>query len=93
MSLQFGMMQIWHLYARTRCKHVLYAQEKLKTVSNMHICAALHPKASEGGGIKVFKVLQVIMKIVKHVDSEMYAGLNEVAGEACQGLLTGKVTS
>lgn len=29
------------------------------------------------------------MKIVKHVDSEMYAGLNEVAGEACQGLLTG----
>ncbi|MFH4976898.1 hypothetical protein AB6A40_003607 [Gnathostoma spinigerum] len=31
----------------------------------------------------------VIMKIVKHVDSEMYAGMNEVAGEACQGLLTG----
>lgn len=29
------------------------------------------------------------MKIVKHVDSELYAGLNEVAGETCQGLLTG----
>ncbi|MFH4982812.1 hypothetical protein AB6A40_009521 [Gnathostoma spinigerum] len=34
----------------------------------------------------------VIMKIVKHVDSEMYAGMNEVAGEACQGLLTGLVS-
>lgn len=34
----------------------------------------------------------VVMKIVKHVDSEMYAGLNEVAGEACQGLLTGLVS-
>lgn len=29
------------------------------------------------------------MKIVKHIDSELYAGMNEVAGETCQGLLTG----
>ncbi|VDN20453.1 unnamed protein product [Gongylonema pulchrum] len=35
----------------------------------------------------------VIMKIVKHVDSEMYAGLNDVAGETCQGLLTGLVST
>lgn len=34
----------------------------------------------------------VIMKIVKHVDSELYAGMSEVAGEACQGLLTGLVS-
>ncbi|VDK29303.1 unnamed protein product [Gongylonema pulchrum] len=33
------------------------------------------------------------MKIVKHVDSEMYAGLNDVAGETCQGLLTGLVST
>ncbi|GMR57578.1 hypothetical protein PMAYCL1PPCAC_27774, partial [Pristionchus mayeri] len=33
----------------------------------------------------------VLMKIVKHVDSELYAGMSEVAGEACQGLLTGLV--
>lgn len=30
------------------------------------------------------------MKIVKHVDSELYAGMSEVAGEACQGYLTGE---
>ncbi|CAI4222502.1 unnamed protein product [Auanema sp. JU1783] len=34
----------------------------------------------------------VIMKIVKHVDSELHAGMSEVAGEACQGLLTGLVS-
>uniref|UniRef100_A0A915AAJ8 Eukaryotic translation initiation factor 3 subunit H n=1 Tax=Parascaris univalens TaxID=6257 RepID=A0A915AAJ8_PARUN len=34
----------------------------------------------------------VVMKIVKHVDSELYAGMNEVAGETCQGLLTGLVS-
>lgn len=34
----------------------------------------------------------VVMKIVKHVDSELYAGMSEVAGEACQGLLTGLVS-
>jgi len=34
----------------------------------------------------------VIMKIVKHVDTDLYAGINEVAGEACQGLLTGLVS-
>ncbi|GMT31058.1 hypothetical protein PFISCL1PPCAC_22355, partial [Pristionchus fissidentatus] len=33
----------------------------------------------------------VVMKIVKHVDSELYAGMSEIAGEACQGLLTGLV--
>uniref|UniRef100_A0A0N5ADG0 Eukaryotic translation initiation factor 3 subunit H n=1 Tax=Syphacia muris TaxID=451379 RepID=A0A0N5ADG0_9BILA len=34
----------------------------------------------------------VVMKIVKHVDSELYAGMNEVAGETCQGYLTGLVS-
>jgi translation initiation factor 3 subunit H len=35
----------------------------------------------------------VVMKIVKHVDTELYAGVNEVvAGEACQGFLTGLVS-
>uniref|UniRef100_A0A9J2PAG2 Eukaryotic translation initiation factor 3 subunit H n=1 Tax=Ascaris lumbricoides TaxID=6252 RepID=A0A9J2PAG2_ASCLU len=34
----------------------------------------------------------VVMKIVKHIDSELYAGMNEVAGETCQGLLTGLVS-
>lgn len=46
----------------------------------------------------------VVMKIIKHVDSELYAGMSEVrvlsifllrllqvAGESCQGLLTGLV--
>ncbi|KAI6183265.1 Eukaryotic translation initiation factor 3 subunit H [Aphelenchoides bicaudatus] len=33
----------------------------------------------------------VIMKLVKHVDSEFYAGMSDVAGEACQGILTGLV--
>lgn len=31
------------------------------------------------------------MKLVKHVDSEFYAGMSDVAGEACQGILTGLV--
>ncbi|CAJ0944140.1 unnamed protein product, partial [Mesorhabditis belari] len=35
----------------------------------------------------------VVMKIVKHVDSELYAGMSEIAGESCQGLLTGLVTA
>jgi len=33
----------------------------------------------------------VLMKLVKHVDSEFYAGMSDVAGEACQGILTGVV--
>jgi hypothetical protein len=33
----------------------------------------------------------VLMKMVKHVDSEFYAGMSDVAGEACQGILTGLV--
>ncbi|KAK0426690.1 hypothetical protein QR680_009847 [Steinernema hermaphroditum] len=33
----------------------------------------------------------VVMKIVKHVDSELYSGMSEVAGETCQGCLTGLV--
>lgn len=31
------------------------------------------------------------MKLVKHVDSEFYAGISDVAGEACQGILTGLI--
>jgi hypothetical protein len=31
------------------------------------------------------------MKLVKHVDSEFYAGMSDVAGESCQGILTGLV--
>ncbi|CAB3407482.1 unnamed protein product [Caenorhabditis bovis] len=34
----------------------------------------------------------VVMKIVKHVDSELHAGISEVAGESCQGVLTGLVS-
>jgi hypothetical protein len=32
------------------------------------------------------------MKIVKHVDIEYYAGISDVAGETCQGLLTGLIS-
>lgn len=32
------------------------------------------------------------MKLVKHVDSEFYSGMSEVAGEACQGVLTGLIS-
>lgn len=32
------------------------------------------------------------MKIVKHVDIEFYAGMSEVAGETCQGILTGLIS-
>jgi hypothetical protein len=31
------------------------------------------------------------MKLVKHVESEFYSGMSDVAGEACQGILTGLV--
>ncbi|KAI6232593.1 Eukaryotic translation initiation factor 3 subunit H [Aphelenchoides fujianensis] len=34
----------------------------------------------------------VVMKLVKHVDSEFYSGMSEVAGEACQGILTGLIS-
>ncbi|KAI6181588.1 Eukaryotic translation initiation factor 3 subunit H [Aphelenchoides besseyi] len=34
----------------------------------------------------------VIMKLVKHVDSEFYSGMSDVAGEACQGILTGLIS-
>ncbi|CAI5438580.1 unnamed protein product [Caenorhabditis angaria] len=34
----------------------------------------------------------VVMKIVKHVDSELYSGISEVSGESCQGVLTGLVS-
>jgi translation initiation factor 3 subunit H len=34
----------------------------------------------------------VVMKIVKHVDLEFYAGISEVAGETCQGILTGLIS-
>jgi len=34
----------------------------------------------------------VVMKIVKHVDIEFYAGISEVAGETCQGILTGLIS-
>lgn len=33
----------------------------------------------------------VVMKIVKHVDSELHAGISEVSGDACAGVLTGLV--
>lgn len=33
------------------------------------------------------------MKIVKHVDIEFYSGMSEVAGEACQGFLTGLIST
>lgn len=32
------------------------------------------------------------MKLVKHVDSEFYSGMSDVAGEACQGILTGLIS-
>lgn len=32
------------------------------------------------------------MKIVKHVDIEFYAGMSEVAGDTCQGILTGLIS-
>jgi len=32
------------------------------------------------------------MKIVKHVDIEYYSGISDVAGEACQGILTGLIS-
>ncbi|CAD5207071.1 unnamed protein product [Bursaphelenchus okinawaensis] len=35
----------------------------------------------------------VVMKLVKHVDSEFYSGMSEVAGEACQGILTGLISA
>lgn len=31
------------------------------------------------------------MKLVKHVDSEFYSGMSEVAGDACQGIITGLI--
>lgn len=31
------------------------------------------------------------MKIVKHGDIEFYAGLSKIAGETCQGILTGLI--
>uniref|UniRef100_A0A914BW20 Eukaryotic translation initiation factor 3 subunit H n=2 Tax=Acrobeloides nanus TaxID=290746 RepID=A0A914BW20_9BILA len=34
----------------------------------------------------------VVMKIVKHVDSEFYSGMTEVAGETCSGILTGLIS-
>ncbi|KAI1715937.1 JAB1/Mov34/MPN/PAD-1 ubiquitin protease domain-containing protein [Ditylenchus destructor] len=34
----------------------------------------------------------VVMKIVKHVDIEFYSGMSEVAGETCQGILTGLIS-
>lgn len=33
------------------------------------------------------------MKIVKHVDIEFYAGMSEVAGDTCQGILTGLIST
>lgn len=33
------------------------------------------------------------MKIVKHVDIEFYSGMSEVAGETCQGILTGLIST
>ncbi|CAD5211717.1 unnamed protein product [Bursaphelenchus xylophilus] len=35
----------------------------------------------------------VIMKLVKHVDSEFYSGMSDAAGEACQGILTGLISA
>uniref|UniRef100_A0A915DMQ1 JAB1/MPN/MOV34 metalloenzyme domain-containing protein n=1 Tax=Ditylenchus dipsaci TaxID=166011 RepID=A0A915DMQ1_9BILA len=35
----------------------------------------------------------VVMKIVKHVDIEFYSGMSEVAGETCQGILTGLIST
>nr|CAD2192722.1 unnamed protein product [Meloidogyne enterolobii]CAD2203635.1 unnamed protein product [Meloidogyne enterolobii] len=34
----------------------------------------------------------VVMKIVKHGDIEFYAGMSKVAGETCQGILTGLIS-
>lgn len=31
------------------------------------------------------------MKIVKHGDIEFYAGMSKIAGETCQGILTGLI--
>jgi translation initiation factor 3 subunit H len=35
----------------------------------------------------------VVMKIIKHVDSEFYSGMSEVAGETCAGILTGLIAA
>uniref|UniRef100_A0A7E4ZZW6 Eukaryotic translation initiation factor 3 subunit H n=1 Tax=Panagrellus redivivus TaxID=6233 RepID=A0A7E4ZZW6_PANRE len=35
----------------------------------------------------------VVMKIVKHVDSEFYSGMSDVAGETCAGILTGLIAT
>ncbi|KAE9553356.1 hypothetical protein FO519_003419 [Halicephalobus sp. NKZ332] len=35
----------------------------------------------------------VVMKIVKHVDSEFFSGMSEVAGETCAGILTGLIAT
>jgi hypothetical protein len=32
------------------------------------------------------------MKIVKHGDIEFYAGMSKIAGETCQGILTGLIS-
>uniref|UniRef100_A0AC35U0P2 MPN domain-containing protein n=1 Tax=Rhabditophanes sp. KR3021 TaxID=114890 RepID=A0AC35U0P2_9BILA len=34
----------------------------------------------------------VLMKIVKHVDSELESGLGEISGDNCQGILTGLIS-
>ncbi|KAL3114584.1 hypothetical protein niasHT_014391 [Heterodera trifolii] len=34
----------------------------------------------------------VVMKIVKHGDIEFYAGMSKIAGETCQGILTGLIS-
>uniref|UniRef100_A0A183BJ69 JAB_MPN domain-containing protein n=1 Tax=Globodera pallida TaxID=36090 RepID=A0A183BJ69_GLOPA len=34
----------------------------------------------------------VVMKIVKHGDIEFYAGLSKIAGETCQGILSGLIS-
>jgi len=53
------------------------------SVSIMHI--------PESKVVKVQIDSVVIMKLVKHVDSEFYSGMSDVAGEACQGILTGLI--
>lgn len=35
----------------------------------------------------------VVMKIVKHVDSEFFSGMSEVGGDTCAGILSGLIAT